>query len=156
MESDQSEAKSEGRKVVLMTFSSMPVGYQRILKIAVKICHDCRIEGLRPVVIAMVKGQPQEQSQQQSLMQEADRWKQKQRLLVVDTSLDFGALFPQVDAIMLHGGLGVTCEALLAGKPTITSGILLMDQRYWASRMHDLGCGSKGISVDDLLNRDFG
>lgn len=148
------KAKSEGRKVVLMTFSSMPVGYQRILKIAVKICHDCRIEGLRPVVIAMVKGQPQEQSQQQSLMQEADRWKQKQRLLVVDTSLDFGALFPQVDAIMLHGGLGVTCEALLAGKPTITSGILLMDQRYWASRMHDLGCGSKGISVDDLLSDD--
>eukprot|EP00435_Cladocopium_sp_Y103_P068767 s95_g32.t1 len=107
------KAKSEARKVILMTFSSMPVGYQRILKIAVKICHDCRIEGLRPVVIAMVKGQPQEQSQQQNLIQEADRWKQKQRLLVVDKSLDFGALFPQVDAIMLHGGLGVTSEALL-------------------------------------------
>jgi hypothetical protein len=30
MESDQTEAKSEGRKVVLMTFSSTPVGAPRL------------------------------------------------------------------------------------------------------------------------------
>ena len=42
-----------------------------------------------------------------------DSTRQKRRLLVMEKALDFGALFPQVDAIMLHGGLGVTSEALL-------------------------------------------
>eukprot|EP00913_Durusdinium_trenchii_P020194 g18975.t1 len=91
-----------------------------------------------------------------------------------------------VDALILHGGLGVTSEALLAGKPAITSGILLMDrltarphareprrnpkeiltsrstqfdqhvedQRYWAARLNELGCGSQGISVDDLMSNN--
>ena len=27
-----------------------------------------------------------------------------------------------------------------------------MDQRYWAARLHELGCGSAGISVDELLS----
>lgn len=28
------------------------------------------------------------------------------------------------------------------------------DQRYWAARLHDLGCGSAGISVDELLSHN--
>ncbi|CAK9035690.1 unnamed protein product [Durusdinium trenchii] len=136
-----------------MTFSSMPVGLRRILKIAVIICRDCRVEGKRPAVIAMVKGQPAEARRpEESSEEEKEHFIQKRRLLVMDKSLDFGVLFPQVDALILHGGLGVTSEALLAGKPAITSGILLMDQRYWAARLNELGCGSQGISVDDLMS----
>lgn len=148
-------AKSQNRKVIAMTFSSMPVGLRRILKIAVIICRDCRVEGKRPAVIAMVKGQPAEARRpEESSEEEKEHFIQKRRLLVMDKSLDFGVLFPQVDALILHGGLGVTSEALLAGKPAITSGILLMDQRYWAARLNELGCGSQGISVDDLMSNN--
>merc|ERR1719482_1654337 len=63
----------------------------------------------------------------------------------------FGALFPAIDVALLHGGLGVTSEAFLAGIPVITSGILLMDQRYWAARIAELGCGSDGVPIMELL-----
>lgn len=155
------QAKREKRKVLLMTFSSMPVGLQRILRIAIIICRHCRVQEVRPVVIAMVKGQPEEvgrnaahEEELQQIAKDRQNLERKKRLLVMHEPLDFGAFFPKVDAIILHGGLGVTSEALLAGKPAITSGILLMDQRYWAARLFELGCGSQGISVDDLLSGD--
>merc|ERR1712183_129027 len=66
----------------------------------------------------------------------------------------FGALFAQIDAAILHGGVGVTSEALFAGIPVITSGLLLMDQRYWAARVAELGCGPPGVCIDDLLYRE--
>merc|ERR1719195_2091956 len=76
----------------------------------------------------------------------------EKRLLVLRRGVPFGALFTKVDALVLHGGLGVTSEALLAGLPVITSGILLMDQRYWAARMADLGTGSNGVPIETVLN----
>merc|ERR1712087_1013017 len=77
----------------------------------------------------------------------------QRRLLVLHRSLDFGALFPRLDAVVHHGGLGVTSEALSAGIPVVVSGILLLDQRYWAARMADLGCGPSGLYIDDLMSR---
>ncbi|CAJ1351886.1 unnamed protein product, partial [Effrenium voratum] len=50
-------AKSEGRQVLAMTFSSMPVGERLMLDIAVTICRRCRSkteEGKpKPAVIAL-------------------------------------------------------------------------------------------------------
>merc|ERR1719436_375101 len=63
----------------------------------------------------------------------------------------FGALFPMLDAVIGQGGLGVTSEALLAGIPVVTSGILLLDQRWWAARVSELGCGSKAVRIQRLL-----
>eukprot|EP00931_Biecheleriopsis_adriatica_P030439 TRINITY_DN17947_c0_g1_i3.p1 TRINITY_DN17947_c0_g1~~TRINITY_DN17947_c0_g1_i3.p1 ORF type:complete len:493 (-),score=84.71 TRINITY_DN17947_c0_g1_i3:32-1510(-) len=149
------EAKSQGRQVVAMTFSSMPVGEGRMLDIAAEICRNCMPpidvgqEQLKhhPAVIAMVGGQPQEGEVSELVRS----MQQERRLLVLRRPVDFGNLFPKVDAAILHGGLGVTSEALRAGIPVITSGILLMDQRYWAARLSELGVGSQGVPVDELL-----
>eukprot|EP00439_Symbiodinium_sp_Y106_P063650 s1407_g9.t2 len=138
-------AKQDRRKVVAMTFSSMPVGERRMLEIAAAICRRCHTpeEGRKPVVIALVSGQPPEET----TIPDIQRLEEKQRLLVLRRPVDFGALFPKVDAAILHGGLGVTSEALLAGIPVVTSGILLMDQRYWAARIHELGSGCEPEST---------
>ncbi|OLQ08413.1 Sterol 3-beta-glucosyltransferase [Symbiodinium microadriaticum] len=145
-------AKQDRRKVVAMTFSSMPVGERRMLEIASAICRRCHTpdEGRKPVVIALVSGQPPEETN----IPDIQRLEEKQRLLVLRRPVDFGALFPKVDAAILHGGLGVTSEALLAGIPVVTSGILLMDQRYWAARIHELGSGCEVARLE--LSWDLG
>ena len=39
---------------------------------------------------------------------------------------DFGVLFRQMDAFIVHGGLGTTVEALRMRKPVAVTGVLLM------------------------------
>merc|ERR1719428_1213429 len=76
------------------------------------------------------------------------------RLLIQKSGVPFGALFRELDGIVLHGGLGVTSEAILCGIPIIITGILLMDQRYWASRIHALGTGPAGFHISALVDRE--
>merc|ERR1712227_769021 len=71
--------------------------------------------------------------------------------MVLRRSVPFGALLSLLDAAILHGGLGVTSEAVMAGIPVVTSGILLLDQRYWSARLEELGVGSEGIPLTELL-----
>lgn len=152
-------AHREKRKVVAMTFSSMPVGRKRMLQIAADICHnslppaDPGQERHKPAVIACLAGQVDDEGEPSSLdlRRDVESLERAGRLLCLSHGVPFGALFPAVDAAILHGGLGVTSEALLAGIPVVTSGVLLMDQRYWAARIADLGCGSKGVPVEQLV-----
>lgn len=147
-------ARRQHRRVIAMTFSSMPVGGAKMLRIAAQICQDCippvgpGHESLRhhPAVIVFLSGQPDCDEQ----IPGVETLQADKRLLVLHRPVDFGWLFPELDAIVLHGGLGVTSEALRAGIPVITSGILLLDQRYWAARVHDLQCGSAGVPIDKL------
>merc|ERR1712194_670489 len=55
-----------------------------------------------------------------------------------------------IDAVVLHGGLGTTSEALQAKLPTIVTGVLLLDQRFWGSRCKKMGVGPFGVHVDDF------
>jgi len=150
------DAKSRDCQVVLMTFSSMPVGERKMLMAAVAVCDSCYVESEngksrhRPAFIVMVSGQDFDPPPP-GLQEKVKRLSEERRLLVVRRGIAFGALFPRIDAIVLHGGLGVTSEALLAGVPMVTSGILLLDQRYWAARVAELGCGPPGVGIDDLL-----
>jgi hypothetical protein len=151
-------ARSERRQIVLMSFSSMPVGERKILQAAVEVCKHCMVsdkdgtKSRHPAFIAMVNNQEFDRVPAESaLLSDIERMQSERKLLVVRSGVSFGALFPKIDAAVLHGGLGVTSEALLAGIPVITSGILLMDQRYWAARVAELGCGPPGICIDDLL-----
>lgn len=53
-------------------------------------------------------------------------------------SVRFDWLFPQMAAIVHHGGLGTTGEAMAAGRPQIVCPSL-PDQRFNAHRLHELG-----------------
>lgn len=167
------QALRSGRRLVLMTFSSMPVGERTILDMAIEACTSeqlvfppRRLNGhitststlgslgsLGVAIIAMTSGQDHDPAPPET-MTKAKLLAQEGRLLIRSSGCSFAALFPKLDALIGQGGLGVTSEALRAGVPVITSGILLLDQRWWAARVTELGCGSKPVKVDRLLNWD--
>eukprot|EP00439_Symbiodinium_sp_Y106_P087010 s180_g38.t1 len=137
------KAKAEGKAVVAMTFSSMPVGKKKMLQVAVELAKQ------NVACIVLAAGQPEEDLAQQD-KEKIKQFEEQGLMKVLDGPVPFCDLFPEVDAAILHGGLGVTSEAMKAGIPVITSGILLMDQRFWAARLHEKKCGSKAIPVDAL------
>lgn len=159
------QAKDAGRRILLITFSSMPVGEKTILDLALQAC-DSELLLFPPkppapngpklpiAVIAMTGGQEHDRASGESL-ERVQQLRKDGRLLVRSKGASFAALFPLLDALIGQGGLGVTSEALRAGVPVITSGILLLDQRWWAARVKDLGCGSKPVKVDRLLKWDY-
>ena len=57
----------------------------------------------------------------------------------------FGALFPRSAAVVHHGGIGTTAQALRAGVPSVVLAFA-HDQFDNAARVHRLGVGFKGTS----------
>lgn len=76
-----------------------------------------------------------------------------EHLLVID-DLPHAQLFPRCAAVVHHCGAGTTAAAIRAGVPSIpVPGI--MDQPFWARRLHLLGAGTAplprhSLSVDGL------
>jgi sterol 3beta-glucosyltransferase len=58
-------------------------------------------------------------------------------------------LFPQVAAVVHHGGSGTTASGLRAGKPTVICPFV-GDQPFWGRLVHQLGVGPKPISQKRL------
>jgi sterol 3beta-glucosyltransferase len=58
-------------------------------------------------------------------------------------------LFPEVAAIVHHGGAGTTGAALRAGKPQVICPFV-GDQSFWGSRVADLGAGPAPIPLSKL------
>jgi sterol 3beta-glucosyltransferase len=58
-------------------------------------------------------------------------------------------LFPQMDAIVHHGGAGTTAAALYAGKPQVIWPFGV-DQPFWARRMASLGVAPPAQPVHEL------
>lgn len=64
-------------------------------------------------------------------------------LLTVD-DVPHAWLFPQVAAVVHHGGAGTTAAALRAGVPSVpVTGI--MDQPFWARRLHAVGVAPRAL-----------
>ncbi len=64
----------------------------------------------------------------------------------------FDWLFPQMEALIHHGGSGTTSAAIRAGVPcTVVSH--MGDQPYWGRRVHELGMGSKPIERHKLTTQ---
>ena len=64
-------------------------------------------------------------------------------------------LFPQVAAVVHHGGVGTTATGLRYGKPTVVVPFFA-DQPFWGERVHHLGCGPQPIpfpklNIDNLV-----
>ncbi|AKT50486.1 glycosyltransferase [Arsenicicoccus sp. oral taxon 190] len=60
-----------------------------------------------------------------------------------------GRLFPQVAAVVGHGGAGTTGAAFRAGVPQVVVPHM-GDQPYWGRRVHELGCGPAPLARRQL------
>jgi sterol 3beta-glucosyltransferase len=63
-------------------------------------------------------------------------------------------LFERVAGVVHHGGAGTTAAGLQAGKPTFVVP-QTVDQPYWGSRVHDLGCGPEPVPLRKLTPDDL-
>ncbi len=58
-------------------------------------------------------------------------------------------LFPQMAAVVHHGGAGTTAAGLRAGKPSVICPFIA-DQPFWAKRVHQLGAGPAPVPQSKL------
>ena len=65
-------------------------------------------------------------------------------------SIPYEWLFPQVAAVIQHGGAGTLAETIRAGIPAIVVPFIA-DQPYWAQQVYKLGVAPKPIKRN-LLN----
>lgn len=82
-----------------------------------------------------------------ALEKTASELTERGKLLEVGAA-DFGVLFRQIDAFVVHGGLGTTVEALRMKKPVAVTGILLFDQRFWGFVCAEKGVGPMPVHVE--------
>ncbi len=73
---------------------------------------------------------------------------------VVD-SIPHDWLFPQVAAVVHHGGAGTTAAALRAGVPSVICPFF-GDQPFWGRRIHALGVGPEPIPHNELTAARLG
>mmetsp|Transcript_16909 Transcript_16909/g.21623 ORF Transcript_16909/g.21623 Transcript_16909/m.21623 type:complete len:429 (+) Transcript_16909:1-1287(+) len=147
------DAHANGEPVVVLCFSSMPVERIRILEMCLMIINQCK---RKPRVIGLIGNRamaevPSEAQTAKStkIEQEAAEAVANGRLLV-EGGAPFSRLFPLVDFVLMHGGLGTTAECLQAGVPCMVSGVLLLDQRFWGQRVHDSGVAPPPVHMRDL------
>jgi len=136
--------RTKGRKLLLMTFSSMPVERRQML-----LCANKMIKEAKTPLSVLIVGTQLKQSAPQSVLDSADVLKSQGSLLEVATA-DFGVLFPFMDLFVVHGGLGTTVEALRMKKPIAVTGILLMDQRWWGKAVERFGVGPGPTHITDF------
>ena len=130
-----------------MTLSSMPVARRKWLKRAIRMASESQYE----VAVVWVGRRtqdgggavPREREEAAAVLKEQGK-------LFEASSADFGALFPWMDALVVHGGLGTTVEALRAKKPVAVTGPLLMDQRFWGGVCEAHGVGPPPVHFDDF------
>jgi len=139
-------AKASKSPIVLLAFSSMPIPRTTILDIAVKIVEQC---AQMPRVIAMVGGDQAKEPLEDELDGKVRILKDSLKLLEANNA-PFGALFPHMSLLIIHGGLGTTAEAIRSGLPVIVTGVLLFDQRFWGRRVAALNLGPEPSHFDDF------
>eukprot|EP01127_Copromyxa_protea_P014440 TRINITY_DN4019_c0_g1_i2.p1 TRINITY_DN4019_c0_g1~~TRINITY_DN4019_c0_g1_i2.p1 ORF type:complete len:1029 (+),score=204.55 TRINITY_DN4019_c0_g1_i2:415-3087(+) len=137
-------AKEKGRKLVVMGFSSMPVPRDKILEIACSMCSESQC---KPCVIALVGRRPPGEPPLSPELQQRTQALKDEGSLLEAAGAPFGKLFPEMDTIIVHGGLGTTAEAMRAGVPVMITGVLLMDQRFWGLRTYQMGIGPEPVHI---------
>jgi len=140
-------AAAASRKLVLMTFSSMPVPRAKMLRAAVRMLSESAI----PLSLLYV-GAQQPDTVPRATLTAAHALKARGTLLEVSRA-DFGVLFPKMDAFIVQGGLGTTVEAMRMRKPVAVTGILLFDQRFWGSVVHTKGIGPPPVHVNLFIRQ---
>ena len=94
-------SRAAGRKIMLMTFSSMPVPRRSIFRVAIRMLRETKH---KMSLIFVGKGLGMAG---QDLVSASAELIAAGQLMEVENA-DFGSLFPQLDAFIVHGGLGTT------------------------------------------------
>jgi len=140
-------ARDKNHKLLVLAFSSMPVGKFDIFKIAVEIVQNCMYQ---VSIVVLLGDHPYDNAHNFEVENQVEQLVLEGRLLI-DKGAPFGRLFPLMDAVVAHGGCGTTAEAIMSGVPVIVTGVLLFDQRFWGSRCHDLKIGPYPIHINKFL-----
>ena len=138
-------SRAAGRKIMLMTFSSMPVPRRSIFRVAIRMLRETKH---KMSLIFVGKGLGMAG---QDLVSASAELIAAGQLMEVENA-DFGSLFPQLDAFIVHGGLGTTVEAIRTRKPVAVTGILLMDQRFWADVVCKKLIGPEPATIDKFYH----
>lgn len=141
-------SKEKNYRTMCICFSSMPVSRIRILQSALHILDKCP-GPYKPSILALVGNRPDNEQRDANQEARAEEYARDDRLLIVDGA-PFSKLFPRLDFLVTHGGLGTTAEALAAGVPCMVTGVLLMDQRFWGTRIEALGVGPPAVHISDF------
>ncbi|CAA7397218.1 unnamed protein product [Spirodela intermedia] len=75
------------------------------------------------------------------------------RLFCFSGNVPYSWLFPKCAAVIHHGGSGSTAAAVAAGVPQVVCPFVL-DQFYWAERMHWLGLAPEPLQKGSLVPED--
>ena len=135
-------ARAANRKLMLMTFSSMPVPRGAMLAAACEMLSKSKHD-----FALIYVGKKQPDALPADLEKTANGLSEQGKLLEVGAA-DFGVLFRSMDAFVVHGGLGTTVEALRMKKPVAVTGILLFDQRFWGFVCFEKGVGPMPVHVE--------
>lgn len=67
-------------------------------------------------------------------------------------SAPFDSLFPKVDAVVHHGGIGTLAACLRAGVPSLSCPVIypMGDQYFWGNHAYKIGCAVKPIPLKKL------
>lgn len=137
-ELDQDTVKfiSSGKKAIVVTFGSMPFHVDFDLKEALS-----DISKELDVNVLVVKGWGFEDS----APSESNSFK-------LITSAPFDKLFPKVDAVVHHGGIGTLSLCLRAGVPSLSCPVIypMGDQHFWGNHAYKIGCAVKPIPLKKL------
>ena len=122
----------QGQAPVFIGFGSMPVSDP--VKMGQTISDALRLANLRGVLQAGWAGLAHEDEH-----------------LITIGDIPHDWLFPQMAAIVHHGGSGTTHSALRAGKPALIVPFMA-DQPFWARRLVELGVGVPPIAPKKLTH----
>ena len=127
---------SSGRKTVVVTFGSMPFQVNFDLQQDLnKISEELNIN------VLVVKGWGFEDVS----VSETNSFK-------VIAGAPFDKLFPKVDAVVHHGGIGTLSLCLRAGAPSLSCPVIypMGDQHFWGSHAYKISCAVKPIPLKKL------
>ena len=76
----------------------------------------------------------------------------RDNLFRLESTIPHWFIFPHCDALIHHGGVGTTHSAARSGKPQMIVPLIL-DQFYWANRIHELGAGPGGVRIKGISKK---